>query len=173
MRNAFLEFGVNCLLYPKDEVTVAIFVGLSVLERKISTRQTREELIKKGVLILDQGLWNHSLACFSFHSLVALRRPSHMNLSRFLKHPPVGSKSKTLSLTDETIGSENLNGHATSSVTSEEVKVDVESPETALDHKASGPDGAEDKAGNSDASLGPTWSTACDTFLGSLVSLTV
>ncbi|XP_077961087.1 phosphatase and actin regulator 2 isoform X4 [Gasterosteus aculeatus] len=72
-----------------------------VLERKISTRQTREELIKKGVLILDQ---------------------------------------------DETIGSENLNGHATSSVTSEEVKVDVESPETALDHKASGPDGAEDKA---------------------------
>lgn len=31
-------------------------VGLSVLERKISTRQTREELIKKGVLIPDQGL---------------------------------------------------------------------------------------------------------------------
>ncbi|XP_077961086.1 phosphatase and actin regulator 2 isoform X1 [Gasterosteus aculeatus] len=77
-----------------------------VLERKISTRQTREELIKKGVLILDQ---------------------------------------------DETIGSENLNGHATSSVTSEEVKVDVESPETALDHKASGPDGAEDKAERCDA----------------------
>ncbi|XP_068575856.1 phosphatase and actin regulator 2 isoform X2 [Cebidichthys violaceus] len=71
-----------------------------VLERKISTRQTREELIKKGVLILDQ---------------------------------------------DETISSENLNGHATSSVTSEEVKVDIESPETALEEQATGPDGTEDK----------------------------
>lgn len=28
---------------------------LLVLERKISTRQTREELIRKGVLIPDQG----------------------------------------------------------------------------------------------------------------------
>ncbi|XP_037321790.2 phosphatase and actin regulator 2 isoform X4 [Pungitius pungitius] len=72
-----------------------------VLERKISTRQTREELIKKGVLILDQ---------------------------------------------DETVGSENLNGHATSGVTSEEVKVDIESPEAAPDQKATGPDGSEDKA---------------------------
>ncbi|XP_068423461.1 phosphatase and actin regulator 2 isoform X2 [Clinocottus analis] len=62
-----------------------------VLERKISTRQTREELIQKGVLIIDQ---------------------------------------------DETIRSENLNGHATSSVTSEEVKVDIESPETALEEQA-------------------------------------
>ncbi|XP_037637234.1 phosphatase and actin regulator 2 isoform X2 [Sebastes umbrosus] len=61
-----------------------------VLERKISTRQTREELIKKGVLILDQ---------------------------------------------DETINSENLNGHPTSGVTAEEVKVDIESPETALEDK--------------------------------------
>ncbi|KAM6922217.1 phosphatase and actin regulator 2 isoform 1-T1 [Lycodopsis pacificus] len=71
-----------------------------VLERKISTRQTREELIKKGVLILDQ---------------------------------------------DETISSENLNGHATSSVTSEEVKVDIESPETALEEQATGLDSTEDK----------------------------
>ncbi|XP_033469258.2 phosphatase and actin regulator 2 isoform X1 [Epinephelus lanceolatus] len=65
-----------------------------VLERKISTRQTREELIKKGVLIPDQ---------------------------------------------DETISSENLNGHATSSVTSEEVKVDIESPETVKEEQATGP----------------------------------
>ncbi|XP_031164165.1 phosphatase and actin regulator 2 isoform X1 [Sander lucioperca] len=71
-----------------------------VLERKISTRQTREELIKKGVLIPDQ---------------------------------------------DETISSENLNGHATSSVTSEEVKVDIESPETALEEQAAGPVNTEDK----------------------------
>ncbi|KAM8858937.1 phosphatase and actin regulator 2 isoform 3-T4 [Spinachia spinachia] len=68
-----------------------------VLERKISTRQTREELINKGVLIIDQ---------------------------------------------DETVGSENLNGHATSSVTSGEVKVDIETPETPLDPKH----GSEDKA---------------------------
>lgn len=58
-----------------------------VLERKISTRQTREELIKKGVLIPDQ---------------------------------------------DEPVSSENLNGHATSSVTSGEVKVDIESPDSQL-----------------------------------------
>ncbi|XP_034408766.1 phosphatase and actin regulator 2 isoform X2 [Cyclopterus lumpus] len=69
-----------------------------VLERKISTRQTREELIQKGVIIIDK---------------------------------------------DETISSENLNGHATSSVTSEEVKVDIESPETALEEQANG---TEDKA---------------------------
>ncbi|KAM6922218.1 phosphatase and actin regulator 2 isoform 2-T2 [Lycodopsis pacificus] len=75
-----------------------------VLERKISTRQTREELIKKGVLILDQ---------------------------------------------DETISSENLNGHATSSVTSEEVKVDIESPETALEEQATGLDSTEDKTAKS------------------------
>ncbi|XP_029377583.1 phosphatase and actin regulator 2 isoform X2 [Echeneis naucrates] len=65
-----------------------------VLERKISTRQTREELIRKGVLIPDQ---------------------------------------------DEPINSENLNGHATSSVTSEEVKVDIESPETLLEEQAIAP----------------------------------
>ncbi|XP_076015178.1 phosphatase and actin regulator 2 isoform X2 [Genypterus blacodes] len=58
-----------------------------VLERKISTRQTREELIKKGVLIADQ---------------------------------------------DEPINSENLNGHA------EEVKVDIESPETQPGGQATG-----------------------------------
>ncbi|KAM4591862.1 phosphatase and actin regulator 2 isoform 2-T2 [Odontesthes bonariensis] len=71
-----------------------------VLERKISTRQTREELIRKGVLILEQ---------------------------------------------DEPISSENLNGHATSSLTAEEVKVDIESPETLQEEQASGPVGTEQK----------------------------
>ncbi|XP_027133205.1 phosphatase and actin regulator 2 isoform X1 [Larimichthys crocea] len=71
-----------------------------VLERKISTRQTREELIRKGVLIPDQ---------------------------------------------DETINSENLNGHATSNVTSEEVKVHIESPEPLLEEQATGPVKTEDK----------------------------
>ncbi|KAL7383441.1 hypothetical protein ABVT39_010782 [Epinephelus coioides] len=75
-----------------------------VLERKISTRQTREELIKKGVLIPDQ---------------------------------------------DETISSENLNGHATSSVTSEEVKVDIESPETVKEEQATGPISTGEKTAKS------------------------
>ncbi|XP_039995958.1 phosphatase and actin regulator 2 isoform X5 [Xiphias gladius] len=75
-----------------------------VLERKISTRQTREELIKKGVLIPDQ---------------------------------------------DEPISSENLNGHATSSVRSEEVKVDIEFPETLLEEQATGPISTEDKTAKS------------------------
>ncbi|KAK5854204.1 hypothetical protein PBY51_015295 [Eleginops maclovinus] len=75
-----------------------------VLERKISTRQTREELIKKGVLILDQ---------------------------------------------EETISSENQNGHATSNVTSEEVKVDIESAETALEDQATGPVSTEEKTAKS------------------------
>ncbi|XP_077585426.1 phosphatase and actin regulator 2 [Stigmatopora nigra] len=52
-----------------------------VLERKISTRQTREELIKKGVLVPEQ---------------------------------------------DEPVNKEIQNGHATSDVTSEEVKVEIE-----------------------------------------------
>ncbi|KAI3363348.1 hypothetical protein L3Q82_011973, partial [Scortum barcoo] len=46
---------------------------------------------------------------------------------------------------DETISSENLNGHATSSVTSEEVKVDIETPEAPLEEQASGPVSTEDK----------------------------
>ncbi|XP_026164843.1 phosphatase and actin regulator 2 isoform X2 [Mastacembelus armatus] len=71
-----------------------------VLERKISTRQTREELIRKGVLIPDQ---------------------------------------------DEPVNSENLNGHATSSVSSEEVKVDIESPETPLEIQPTEPVSTEDK----------------------------
>ncbi|CAJ1067141.1 phosphatase and actin regulator 2 isoform X3 [Xyrichtys novacula] len=71
-----------------------------VLERKISTRQTREELIKKGVLIPDQ---------------------------------------------EETISSENLNGHATATETAEEVKVDIESPETVQEEQATGPANTEDK----------------------------
>ncbi|KAM6916328.1 phosphatase and actin regulator 2 isoform 2-T2 [Xenentodon cancila] len=65
-----------------------------VLERKISTRQTREELIKKGVLIPEQ---------------------------------------------DEPISTENLNGHATSTLTSEEVKVDIESAEPQLEEQVAGP----------------------------------
>uniref|UniRef100_UPI0037E7029E phosphatase and actin regulator 2 n=1 Tax=Semicossyphus pulcher TaxID=241346 RepID=UPI0037E7029E len=73
-----------------------------VLERKISTRQTREELIKKGVLYPDQ----------------------------------------------EETNSENLNGHATPTEIAEEVKVDIESPETALEEQATGPASTEDKTGN-------------------------
>lgn len=42
-------------------------VRLSVLERKISTRQTREELIEKGVLILDQGESVRSLPAIRIH----------------------------------------------------------------------------------------------------------
>uniref|UniRef100_A0A3P8UP81 Phosphatase and actin regulator n=1 Tax=Cynoglossus semilaevis TaxID=244447 RepID=A0A3P8UP81_CYNSE len=75
-----------------------------VLERKISTRQTREELIKKGVLIADQ---------------------------------------------DEPISNQNLNGHATPSVTTEEVKVDIESPEVQLQNQASGPVISEEKPAKS------------------------
>ncbi|XP_077470154.1 phosphatase and actin regulator 2 isoform X2 [Stigmatopora argus] len=56
-----------------------------VLERKISTRQTREELIKKGVLVPEQ---------------------------------------------DEPVVREIQNGHATSDVTSEEVKVEIEAKVT-------------------------------------------
>ncbi|XP_047458996.1 phosphatase and actin regulator 2 isoform X2 [Mugil cephalus] len=76
-----------------------------VLERKISTRQTREELIKKGVLIPEQ---------------------------------------------DEPISSENLNGHATSSLTSEEVKVDIETPDIPLEEQAAGPVNTDDKTEKSD-----------------------
>ncbi|XP_026046114.1 phosphatase and actin regulator 2 isoform X1 [Astatotilapia calliptera] len=76
-----------------------------VLERKISTRQTREELIKKGVLIPDQ---------------------------------------------DEPVISENLNGHATSSLTPEEVKVDIESQETLREEQATGPVRTEEKPERSD-----------------------
>ncbi|KAM4599043.1 phosphatase and actin regulator 2 isoform 2-T2 [Fundulus diaphanus] len=71
-----------------------------VLERKISTRQTREELIRKGVLIPEQ---------------------------------------------DEPISSENLNGHASSSLTPEEVKVDIESPEAPVEEPAAGPVSTEGK----------------------------
>lgn len=40
-------------------------------------------------------------------------------------------------LPDEPISSENLNGHAAPSVTSEEVKVDIESPETQQGEQSS------------------------------------
>lgn len=53
-------------------------------------------------------------------------------------------------LPDETISREN--GHATSGVTSEEVKVHIESPETPNQaqekEEESGPDGTEDKTGD-------------------------
>ncbi|KAM9477625.1 phosphatase and actin regulator 2 isoform 1-T1 [Clarias gariepinus] len=62
-----------------------------VLERKISTRQTREELIRKGVLIPDQ---------------------------------------------EDAVSTETLNGHAVSSGGTEEVKVDIESPETPAEEKS-------------------------------------
>ncbi|XP_070975861.1 phosphatase and actin regulator 2 isoform X3 [Oncorhynchus clarkii lewisi] len=75
-----------------------------VLERKISTRQSREELIRRGVLIPDQ---------------------------------------------EEPVNSENLNGHATPSVGSDEVKVDMESPQTPLEEKTKGSENAEDKAAKS------------------------
>lgn len=57
-----------------------------------------------------------------------------------------------LSLLDETIGSESLNGHATSSVTSEEVKVHIESPLTPLEEQATGPVSTEDKTGKTSGS---------------------
>ncbi|XP_076015186.1 phosphatase and actin regulator 2 isoform X3 [Genypterus blacodes] len=76
-----------------------------VLERKISTRQTREELIKKGVLIADQ---------------------------------------------DEPINSENLNGHA------EEVKVDIESPETQPGGQATGQGDKTEKRDTSKPVARPT-----------------
>ncbi|XP_066536195.1 phosphatase and actin regulator 2 isoform X2 [Hoplias malabaricus] len=61
-----------------------------VLERKISTRQTREELIRKGVLIPDQ---------------------------------------------EDPASTETLNGHAVPSGVTEEVKVDIESPDTPTEEK--------------------------------------
>uniref|UniRef100_A0A3B4CF41 Phosphatase and actin regulator n=1 Tax=Pygocentrus nattereri TaxID=42514 RepID=A0A3B4CF41_PYGNA len=61
-----------------------------VLERKISTRQTREELIRKGVLIPDQ---------------------------------------------EDQVNTETLNGHAVPSGVTEEVKVDIESPDTPTEEK--------------------------------------
>ncbi|KAJ7984907.1 hypothetical protein DPEC_G00359630 [Dallia pectoralis] len=75
-----------------------------VLERKISTRQSREELIRRGVLI-----------------------PDH----------------------DEPVNSESLNGHATANATSEEVKVDVEAPETSSGDKTEGLDNNGDTAAKS------------------------
>ncbi|XP_043991587.1 phosphatase and actin regulator 2 isoform X2 [Gambusia affinis] len=81
-----------------------------VLERKISTRQTREELIRKGVLIPEQ---------------------------------------------DEPISSENLNGHASSSLTPEEVKVDIESPEALVEEQAAGPISTEEKTSESSVTKPP------------------
>lgn len=63
--NAFVELCVVCIASAINKGFDLVFY--SVLERKISTRQTREELIKKGVLIIDQGLPDHSFTCCSFH----------------------------------------------------------------------------------------------------------
>uniref|UniRef100_A0A667ZL69 Phosphatase and actin regulator n=1 Tax=Myripristis murdjan TaxID=586833 RepID=A0A667ZL69_9TELE len=77
-----------------------------VLERKISTRQTREELIRKGVLF-PEGL--------SFHLVIHF---------------------------------ENLNGHAAPGVTSEEVKVDIESPDIVPEEPSIRTEEAEDRTGD-------------------------
>ncbi|XP_064789476.1 phosphatase and actin regulator 2-like isoform X3 [Oncorhynchus masou masou] len=83
------------------------FQDLSIfLERKISTRQSREELIRRGVLIPDQG-------------------------------------------PEDPVNPETLNGHATLSMGSEEVKVNIESPETPSEEKTEESENSEDKAAKS------------------------
>ncbi|XP_029553588.1 phosphatase and actin regulator 2 isoform X4 [Salmo trutta] len=91
----------------RKKKTSAKFQDLSiVLERKISTRQSREELIRRGVLIPDQG-------------------------------------------PEDPVNPETLNGHATLSLGSEEVKVDIESPETPSEEKTEESENSEDKAAKS------------------------
>nr|XP_046210638.1 phosphatase and actin regulator 2-like isoform X2 [Oncorhynchus gorbuscha] len=81
------------------------FQDLSIfLERKISTRQSREELIRRGVLIPDQ---------------------------------------------EDPVNPETLNGHAMLSLGSEEVKVDIESPEMPSEKKTEELENSEDKAAKS------------------------
>nr|XP_046210640.1 phosphatase and actin regulator 2-like isoform X4 [Oncorhynchus gorbuscha] len=83
------------------------FQDLSIfLERKISTRQSREELIRRGVLIPDQG-------------------------------------------PEDPVNPETLNGHAMLSLGSEEVKVDIESPEMPSEKKTEELENSEDKAAKS------------------------
>ncbi|XP_054653812.1 phosphatase and actin regulator 2 isoform X2 [Dunckerocampus dactyliophorus] len=77
-----------------------------VLERKISTRQTREELIKKGVLIPEQ---------------------------------------------DEPVSREALNGHATSSVSPQQIKVEIESMVTRPADQTADPLSNDDKTERSDS----------------------
>ncbi|XP_036430312.1 phosphatase and actin regulator 2 isoform X8 [Colossoma macropomum] len=89
-----------------------------VLERKISTRQTREELIRKGVLIPDQ---------------------------------------------EDQVNTETLNGHAVSSGVTEEVKVDIESPDTPTEEKtelAPDTDETEAKAPNPKKTAGTSKSSS-------------
>lgn len=100
----------------------------TVLERKISTRQTREELIRKGVLIPER---------------------------------------------DEPVGSENLNGHASSSLNPEEVKVDIESSEALVEEQAVGPVSTEGKTSAKSSNpkkTGGTSKTAASSTLRSRVS---
>ncbi|XP_019715735.1 phosphatase and actin regulator 2 isoform X3 [Hippocampus comes] len=77
-----------------------------VLERKISTRQTREELIKKGVLVPEQA--------------------------------------------DEPVIREIQNGHATSSVSLEQVKVEIETKLTQAADPTPGPVNTQNKTETSD-----------------------
>lgn len=70
-------------------------VDLSVLERKISTRQTREELIKKGVIIVDKGLSDHLFACFFIYHFIALSFAPEAQPFQMGSLLPVASKSKT------------------------------------------------------------------------------
>lgn len=59
---------------------------------------------------------------------------------------------KKCDLPDETIITENQNGHATSSGISEEVKVHVESSETEEQDRANDSSSKENKTGKSDSS---------------------
>ncbi|XP_077350666.1 phosphatase and actin regulator 2 isoform X6 [Festucalex cinctus] len=97
-----------------------------VLERKISTRQTREELIKKGVLVPEQA--------------------------------------------DEPVSREIQNGHATSSVSPEQVKVEIETKLTQAADLTPGPTITEDKTAKSShpkktqgSSTKTTTTTSCST----------
>lgn len=64
---------------------------------------------------------------------------------------------------DEPISSENLNGHAAPGVTSEEVKVDIESPDMVPEEPSVTAEEAEDRAGDFRFALvkGLSWSGAC------------
>ena len=72
--------------------------------------------------------------------------------TKYTEHSEMQQFSVTVTVifpaVEEANNSQNLNGHATSSVSSEEVKVDIESPETLQEGKASGPGGTAEKSGN-------------------------
>lgn len=74
---------------------------------------------------------------------------------------------------DEPVISENLNGHATSSLTPEKVKVDIESQETLREEQATGPVRTEEKPGNLWTSHNITFVILWPVIQGWLESLTV